>query len=206
MAKSKRRAKSKPEKSVAWGGAASSGTRVVNLTLGVLTVAVLLGGAAYWWQGHNAKSGFLDLAVSGQPALARVEAFPSDGRRHLNPGEHYSYASSTPTSGPHDPFPTEPGVYETPQPPTKLVHALEHGLIVFYYDRPGLAVMEQLREWAALYSGAWDGIVVTPLPGLGEMVVATAWQKKLNLSPFDAAAAAAFADAYRGRGPENPVR
>ena len=206
MAKSKRRSKSQPEKSIAWVGTAASGTKTVNLILGVMTIAILLGGAIYWWQGRSAKSGFLDLAVSGQPALAGVETFPNDGRKHLKPGEHYSYASSTPTSGPHDPFPTDPGVYETPQPPTKLVHALEHGLIVFYYDRPGPEVMEQLREWAALYSGTWDGIVVTPLPGLGEMVVATAWQKKLNLSPFDAAAAAAFADAYRGRGPENPVR
>lgn len=206
MAKSKRRTKSKSEKSIAWGGAAGSGTRVTNLTLGVLTVAVLLGGAAYWWQGHSAKSGFLDLANSGQAALTQVETFPNDGRKHLQPGEHYSYASSTPTSGPHDPFPTAPGVYVTPQPPTKLVHALEHGSVVFYYDRPRPEVMDQLRDWAALYSGTWDGIVVAPLPGLGEMVVATAWQKRLNLSPFDAAAAAAFADAYRGRGPENPAR
>ena len=34
----------------------------------------------------------------------------------------------------------------------------------------------------------------------------TAWRKRLRLKTFDASAAAAFIDAYRGRGPENPVR
>ena len=36
--------------------------------------------------------------------------------------------------------------------------------------------------------------------------VLTAWTKTLRLSSFDAALAAAFVDAYRGRGPEHPVR
>jgi hypothetical protein len=34
----------------------------------------------------------------------------------------------------------------------------------------------------------------------------TAWTKKLSLVQFDEAAAAAFIDAFRGRGLENPVR
>ena len=206
MAKSRKRTKKSKSAKINWGGQAAPGTQRINIILGAITLAVLLGGAAYWWMGRSAHSEFLALAAEGRAAMARVESFPSDGRTHLRRGQGYSYSSATPTSGPHDPVPTDPGVYRTPQPPTQLVHALEHGLIVFYYDRPSPAVMAQLEEWAALYSGAWDGIVVTPLPGIGDGIIATAWQKKLNLMPFDAAAAAAFVDAYRGRGPENPVR
>lgn len=66
--------------------------------------------------------------------------------------------------------------------------------------------MDILKRWAGLYGGQWDGLVVTPKPGLGEAIVLTAWTKLLRLAPFDAEAAAAFIDAFRGRGPENPVR
>jgi hypothetical protein len=37
-------------------------------------------------------------------------------------------------------------------------------------------------------------------------VVLTAWRKILKLDTFEPASAAAFVDAYRGRGPENKVR
>ena len=33
-----------------------------------------------------------------------------------------------------------------------------------------------------------------------------AWRRTLTLDPFDGDAGAAFIDAYRGRGPEHPVR
>lgn len=66
--------------------------------------------------------------------------------------------------------------------------------------------MEQLKEWAGLYDGQWSGLVVTRNSGLDEAVVLTAWTKRLEFDSFDPAAAAAFIDAYRGRGPENPVR
>ncbi len=52
----------------------------------------------------------------------------------------------------------------------------------------------------------WAGIVVTPKSGLGETVVLTAWTRVLRLKPFEPEAAAAFIDAFRGRGPERPVR
>ena len=42
--------------------------------------------------------------------------------------------------------------------------------------------------------------------GLGKSVVLTAWRKILKLDSFEPAAAAAFVDTYRGRGPEKRVR
>ena len=70
----------------------------------------------------------------------------------------------------------------------------------------GPDALADLKDWAALYTGTWDGVVLTPMERLGEEVVLTAWTKTLRLEPFDAALAAAFIDRYRGRGPEHPVR
>jgi len=206
MAKSKTRSKSKKAAKINWGGKASSGTNRFNIVFGLAVSAGLIALSVYWWNGRAVQSDFMALASRGHAALEQVEDFLNLGRTHLSPGQGHSYSTSTPTSGPHDPIPTTPGFYESPQPPTKLVHSLEHGMIVLYYDQPAPDVMEQLKSWSSLYTGLWDGMIVTRLSGLGPNVTATAWRKKLEVQPFDPAAIAAFIDAYRGRGPENPVR
>ena len=83
---------------------------------------------------------------------------------------------------------------------------IEHGMIVIFYDKPVAAVMERLRDWTALFPGPWSGIVSVARAGLGEKLILTAWRRTLRLDAFEETAAAAFIDAYRGRGPENPVR
>ena len=89
------------------------------------------------------------------------------------------------------------------QPPEKLVHSLEHGGVVIYYDQPAPAVLATLKQWAKGHPGKWDGVIVTPLPGLGQGIVLTAWRKRLRLDQFDAARAQVFLDAFLGHGPES---
>jgi hypothetical protein len=204
--KTKRRKGSSHDRSVAWGGPAKPRDRRWNYAiLGAVVLAIGYGAYARW-NAATTERVFTALAESGQGALQRVESIPSKGRGHLSPGQTYHYQSRFPTSGPHDLRWTPTGVYEEPQRPTQLVHALEHGNIVIYYDESGDQAMPQLKEWAGLYDGQWSGLVVTPSPGLGNAVALTAWTKRLELASFDPATAAAFIDAYRGRGPENPVR
>lgn len=136
-------------------------------------------------------------------ALENVQTFPSEGRYHLEPGEKWEYGQTPPTSGPHDPVPTKPGFYKTPQAPEKLVHSLEHGNIVIYYEKPTPSALRQLKRWAKQHDGKWNGIIVTRLPGLGRTVILTAWTRLLRLDSFDPVKASAFIDAFRGKGPEH---
>jgi hypothetical protein len=207
MAKSKKaRAKRSKASSINWGGPAAKGTGPLNIAFGAVAALGVAGLAAWWWQGHTTKARFLALAQAGRPALEQVETQPNLGRSHLQAGETHNYAAAFPTSGPHSLTPTKPGVYDKPQPPTMLVHALEHGDIVIYYDKPPADVMTQLEDWAGLYTGQWAGVILAPGGGLGEGIVLIAWRKVLTQDRFDAAAAAAFIDEFRGRGPEHPVR
>jgi len=159
-----------------------------------------------WWSSSSFEAEFLALAEEGAAAMNKIETFQSLGRSHLSAGESYNYGERFPTSGPHDFQWVESGFYTELQRPTKLVHSLEHGQIVIYYDKPAPEVLEQLREWARRYDGPWSGIVIVPRPNLGEEIVLNAWTRVLRLNPYDPAAAAAFIDSFRGRGPENPVR
>jgi hypothetical protein len=207
MAKSKSRRETKKNsaKAVNWGGQAAGSSRRIDLAVGLAVLAMLIAGGLYWWGNFQSAGDFETLAAQGQAALQRVKTTPGGGG-HLEPGQTQVYAQRFPTSGRHDPVPLDPGFYEQTQPATKLVHSIEHGHIVIYFDSPGAEAVQHLRDWTALYSGHWDGVIATPAAGLRKVVVLTAWHNSLRLTEFDPAAAAAFIDKFRGRGPENPVR
>jgi hypothetical protein len=172
---------------------------------GVAVVAV----AGIAWsllRGRGASDDFDALIAQGKPALSQVINNPDHGRGHEEIGKPLIFAEDPPTSGIHWSNWTTPGVYTAAEPKEKLVHALEHGNIVAYYDQPEPAVRTQLETWTKRFSGQWDGMVMVPRSGIGKTIELTAWTKVLRLDTWDAAAAAAFIDAYRGRGPENPVR
>ena len=211
MAKSKSKSKKRHNpsagRSLNYGGLYSqSRRRRHHVITAIIVVIAAVGFGAYWWWSWVSEAEFLALAAEGEFALAEIETDSSLGGGHRAASEAYYYQAQFPTSGIHHPVPTEPGFYEILQPPGRLVHAVEHGHIVIYYERPGLDALAKLKQWVSLYSGHWDGIVVTPMPDLGEKVVLTAWTKHLILKRFDAAATAAFVDKFRGRGPEKLVR
>ena len=180
-----------------------SGRRKFDL----IAIGVVAAGAIAWgvsaWLGSQDQDRFEDLARAGGGLLETVESPPFEGTGHQGP---YSYRGNPPTSGAHHPEPLNPGFYSTPQPPTRLVHSLEHGHIVIYYDETDPTVLSTLKVWTSLFNHPWGGVLATPKVELGKSVILTAWRKKLTLATFDEATAAAFIDRYRGRGPENPIR
>ncbi|HJS33473.1 MAG TPA: DUF3105 domain-containing protein [Alphaproteobacteria bacterium] len=200
MAKSKA-----PKRSVQASAQAPANAANAPLRYAAIAIVGLAIAGGFWWLVSGGEQ-FRQLARDGAPALERMTTEPSLGREHLSPGATYAYPSRFPTSGPHDPNWVKAGFYAAPQPPTQIVHALEHGNIVIYYDKPKTAALDTMKDWAVRFSGQWDGVVVVPMAGLGERVVLTAWTRRLELDQFEPASAAAFVDAFRGRGPENPVR
>ncbi len=212
-------AKARKKRKVSRARAAGSGFTAMDksgassskpLIYGLIALAVLAGGAwfAYdWWRVSGAEEPFQALVPKGRAALAMVQTLPGlPGNNHLGPGQALDYGTAFPIAGPHSRVPTDPGYYDGPQPAVEVVHALEHGHIVIYKDQPGAAAEDNLKAWARLFRGQWSGVVVLSREGLGKALVLTAWKKRLDLDAFDAATTAAFIDAYRGRGPENPVR
>ena len=209
MPKSRKRKRSKGAKphDIPWGGAQPGRRSSLGRVIAIAVAVALIGGGGFmWWQSFGVEQDFLALAERGKGALSRVKTGISAGGGHLTPGQPYSYGDRFPTSGPHDRIWANAGFYDVPQSPKRLVHAVEHGNVVIYYDTPAAGVLDTLKQWAGLYGAQWSGIVVTPMSGMGKTIVLTAWNKTLRLKRFDATAAAAFIDTYRGRGPERPVR
>jgi hypothetical protein len=151
------------------------------------------------------------VSVSVGPAFAgcgRVEALPGEGRTHLQPGETYAgYRSVPPTSGPHafQPLPARPAVYDHQPPAEALVHNLEHGYVVLWYDALSPAGVAALARIAR----SRTKVLVTPLeyrdalPG-GAVVAVTGWEQRLLCTRADPAALAAAVDHLRGPGSRAP--
>ena len=183
MAKSKIR---KRRKQAAESGAAPRGGRSTGrIVAGAVALALAAGGGWWWYAGQQAEDAFLDHARRGEAALERVVRHDDEGSGHLAPGDSVRYQSDPPTSGIHDPQWIDPGVYDRVQSRERLVHSLEHGMIVIYYDQPAADAFTILKDWAGLYGAPWSGVVLTPKPGLGEPVILAAWRKTLRLDPFE---------------------
>lgn len=169
----------------------------------VLAVTVVWGGVTF--VGGGGGGGFqLDPEFDAEAARAQFEQLEDFGNGHVTVA--VDYGIEFPASGDHAPAPVPPGFYEDRIITEALVHSLEHGHVVIYYDDPGPAVLEQIREWTLRHQGPWDGVVAVPYPGLGAELVLTAWTRRLRLPEFSADTAWIFIDDFRGRGPENPVR
>jgi hypothetical protein len=159
----------------------------------------------------------LVLLLGGEPSGSIGQQQANDGSDHVPVGTVFTAAerpySSTPgTSGPHwDPSGLANwGVYTAPQPEEQLIHNLEHGGIVIWYDAAALDA-DQVgeladyvrRQNAAGISGRYK-FILTPWGGadFGHPIAVTAWRQLLYLDTVDTGMIDEFARAHYGRAPE----
>lgn len=107
-------------------------------------------------------------------------SFPGLQPAHRNtPEAKPDYNSDPPSSGPHYAQWAPWQWYDDPVRQTILVHNLEHGGVVIQY---GSEVSESdVQELQSFYQDDPNGLVVAPLPRLGNKFALTAW----NAPPYD---------------------
>jgi hypothetical protein len=170
------------------------------LLLFAVSGLVILGGVLAWMAlGGNDSSG--DPSSAMRDAGCTFETYPNQGRQHFaSANQPFKYNSFPPTSGTHDPSPAIFNAYEDPINQRKLVHNLEHGAVVVQYGSEVPAgTVDKLREF---YLSSPNGMVLAPLPRLGDKIALTAWRHLSSCTSFDEGAFKSFRDAYRAKGPE----
>lgn len=129
---------------------------------------------------------------------------PDDGGEHVPSCEPGDYSSTPATSGCHLDTPAEWGVYSAPQDEVRLIHNLEHGGIVIWYQPDVLedSQVDQLRNLVGAMTGPrathykvilspWDG------PDFERPIAVTAWRQLMYLDEADTGAINDFiADHY----------
>lgn len=159
--------------------------------------------------GEGRPGGVDALPENGEEEyIGDVEQFESQGRNHVS--YEVAYEQTPPLSGPHSEDWVNPGYYEEQQPAERLVHSLEHGAVVVYYDPEAITEegRSDLQKRASTYTGTWTSFIAVPTPEESPEApyTLTAWRHRLRLSEYDPDAVTAFLAEYLGRGPENAVR
>ena len=166
--------------SLIWGG----------LGLGVLAIIGLI-----VWQGVRPRTG---------------EEIPIMTSTHIavdsDPGE---YNSDPPTSGPHYPDEAQAGFYDTNSyqyPAGYLVHNLEHGYIIFWYNC-GLLNETACADLKSQIKSVLDEfnnvkVIAYPWDSIDVPVAMTSWGRLLKMETFDAAQARTFYKTNLNKSPE----
>lgn len=139
-----------------------------------------------------------------------VQTFEDQGNAHLEPGETYDqYNSNPPTSGPHAPKPADWGVHDERVPKEALVHNMEHGGVVIWYDcSAGAAPLDEaqcreLRDQLAAVAerNSEDGkrVAMVPYAGMDHRIALTAWRTLDAFDQFDGERVQAFIDSFDRR-------
>jgi hypothetical protein len=177
--------------------------------IAALGVAGLTGAFGDLLGGSSGGTGPYGLPGSGADQhLQAVETFPNQGRQHT--GGDVNYVRQPPLSGPHAGTAADAGFYERTVEYEPLVHSLEHGAVVIYYDPAALTddAESDLREKASRFTDSFASVVVVPNPEDDPQAayVVTAWRARLTMESYDPEVVRSFLAEYLGRGPERPVR
>jgi hypothetical protein len=139
-----------------------------------------------------------------------------ESTEHFPDGTLIEYSTSPPTSGPHYNNPMPAGFYDQDSPEATqleyphsyVVHSLEHGYVVLWYNCESLSTEECTTlkdEMRAVVDESPAEIIVFPYNGMPENVVITAWAIEHRFTDsFDPQIARDFIQANRNheRSPE----
>jgi hypothetical protein len=120
-----------------------------------------------------------------------------------------AYTTNPPTSGHHYATWKQAGFYEAntdPYPQGYLVHNLEHGYIIFWYNCTILSETE-CTELKAQIRTVMDGagnfkVIAYPWDQIDVPLVMTSWGYTLSMETFNAEQATIFIEQHRNRAPE----
>jgi hypothetical protein len=153
------------------------------------------------------------VLLFGGGSGARVgQRMADEGAGHVNQGQVPTYQSRPATSGQHwnvggGVAPMNWGVYTTPVPEPAIVHNLEHGGVVIWYQ-PGEASADDVAALTQYVEqqvrSAKFKVILSPWGGedFGHPIAATAWNWMLYQDAADVDEIRAFVDDHYGEAPE----
>jgi hypothetical protein len=155
-----------------------------------------------WPSGSVPARQLTDLNAAAKAAGCTLQHPPSEGRGHTL--SHVNYKTAPPTSGAHYPVPVHDAAYLQNPGEEHLVHALEHGRVIYWF-KPSVPASVK-GDLKALYNEDHTLVVLTPnARPMPYQVAATAWTQLLGCPSYNNKvpdAFRAFRDAYRLKGPE----
>lgn len=171
------------------------------ITIGIALMVVIVVVSLILRERGGGDGGPIGVAES-RAGCSDIETYDEQGRDHVEEGTQIEYESIPPTSGPHYGNWADPGFYSSAMPPERLVHNLEHGQLVIWFDPAAPADVRDDIE--AFVDDNPVAILAAPYDQVPEgNFTITAWGAAMSCEQLSEAALADFREEYQGRGPEN---
>ncbi|HJS29498.1 MAG TPA: DUF3105 domain-containing protein [Anaerolineales bacterium] len=150
---------------------------------------------------------------SQRPVPSLGEAFPIASREHISTGQKATdFNSDPPTSGQHYDLPASPGYYDVAPLDEQLVHNLEHGYVIIYYDCEVRSdvncddlvaeLQSEMRGEAISSFTRTPKLIVAPRPGMGNLITYTSWGHLHRADEFDPDTMREYIILYLDKAPE----
>ena len=162
---------------------------------GVVAAAVVLIVGAYFLTNRKPVA-----SSTGSAGCSDIQQLADEGSQHLNPGDpRPDYKTNPPTSGNHNPIPYPAGVYDQGGDITRVVHSLEHGYVVIYYNNLTPAEAQQL---ASIQNSDPNKVIVYYDKDMPGKVAIAGWTRLQTCDGVNESAIRSFINQFRGQGPE----
>ncbi len=149
----------------------------------------------------------------GQQADTLGQAIPIAGAQHIEEGaEASNWNSDPPTSGDHYPRWAPAGFYEEVIPDGYLVHNMEHGYVIIYYNCSRLSSLDcddfRMRIQDAMVAAGTDPntqtpkMIAVPRPQMPNPITYASWGRLYQAENFVAEELVLFVNLYRSQAPE----
>jgi len=166
------------------------------------------------------NSGAASTGLVGFASPATESAFPDSGDEvgvtmdipdlgtdHVDTGSYVNYNSNPPTSGPHYGQSLSAGFYEDVVEDGHIVHSMEHGYVVIWYNCDGVnnQACDDLKsqiETIITDHNTYKLIGMDRTGGMDHLIALTSWGKLAYLDKFDEAFINDFIDANQNKSPE----
>lgn len=162
----------------------------ILIGIGVATIIILLGG--------------IFLLSKQDERLSRIlmgQEIKEEGRNHVPEGTQITYNSNPPSSGSHYGITQHAGVYDKPPADGYLVHSLEHGAVILWYNPKQLS-KDQVEQLKNIFNRTSGKGIMTPRESMDVSVAVSSWGRVLKLKTIDEKQIKAFFDTNINRGPE----
>lgn len=156
---------------------------------GIATLVIIVGGIFF-----VANTGPSTKPLMGQEVKIGESS-------HVPAGTKVSYTSDPPAGGHHYDDPVHAGFYDKPQPDGNLVHSLEHGAVIIWYN-PNKLSKDQIESLKKIFNQLGGKSITVPRDSIDTPLALSSWGRALRLSAIDEKQIKAFFETNRDRGPE----
>lgn len=163
----------------------------VFIGIGLATVFIMVGGIFLL----SKQDERLNKSLMGQEV--KIE-----GRSHLPQGTEIQYNSNPPAGGNHYATTAHAGIYDTPPADGNLVHSLEHGAIILWYNPKKLS-KDQVEKLKNIFNQTSGKGIMVARDSMDVSVGVSSWGRVLKLETIDEKQIKAFFETNSNRAPEN---